>query len=416
MSFALPKYRKTTLQNGFEIYHAPLNEGSSVINIDLFYRVGSRNEVMGKSGIAHMLEHLNFKSTKTRPAGEFDRIVKGFGGINNASTGFDYTHYFIKCSRDNLEISLDLYADMMENLSLKDEEFQPERAVVLEERRWRTDNNPLGLLYFKLFNTAFTHHSYHWTPIGFYSDIENWSIDDIRAFHKSYYQPQNAFLMVTGDISGDGVSKLAKKYFENIKNRGEIPKIHAFEPEINSGERSATIYFDSEVQMLAIGYKIPPFNHADMPGLNALSELLSGGKSAILNRVLIEQKQLVNEIYAYPMDCIDDGLFIIIAVCNPGVKASAVKDEIEALIMPKSIKTGDLNRIKNSLKSDLAHTLSSASGTANLIGSYIARGDLGALESLQVATEMMSSKTILNCAKKYFKNENQTTIYLKGRV
>ena len=161
------KFNKTKLKNGLEIYHLPVNKGSNVISVDIFYKVGSRNETMGKSGIAHMLEHLNFKSTKNLKAGEFDRIVKSYGGVDNASTGFDYTHYFIKSSSPNLERSLGLFAELMENLSLKDREFQPERDVVHEERRWRTDNNPIGYLYFRLFNHAFIYHPYHWTPIGF---------------------------------------------------------------------------------------------------------------------------------------------------------------------------------------------------------------------------------------------------------
>lgn len=144
----IPNYTKKTLQNGFEIYHIPMSRGSGVISVDLFYKVGSRNETLGLSGIAHMLEHLNFKSTKTRKAGEFDRIVKAFGGINNASTGFDNTHYFIKCSSQNLSTALDLYADIMQNLTLDESEFATERNVVLEERLWRTDNSPSGLLFF----------------------------------------------------------------------------------------------------------------------------------------------------------------------------------------------------------------------------------------------------------------------------
>ena len=114
------KFNKTKLENGLEIYHVPVNPGSKVISVDVFYKVGSRNEVMGKSGIAHMLEHLNFKSTKNLRAGEFDEIVKGFGGVNNASTGFDYTHYFIKASNENLDKTLGLFAELMKNLSLKD--------------------------------------------------------------------------------------------------------------------------------------------------------------------------------------------------------------------------------------------------------------------------------------------------------
>ena len=215
----LPKFKKITLENEFEIYHTPLNLGSNVISIDLFYKVGSRNETMGKSGIAHMLEHLNFKSTKTRKAGEFDEIVKGFGGVNNASTGFDYTHYFIKCSNANLDKSLELYADIMENLALKDDEFQTERDVVLEERRWRTDNNPIGLMYFRLFNNAFIYHPYHWTPIGFFRDIENWNIEDIKAFWRTYYQPKNAFLMITGDCDEKTAFEYGIKHFSKIKNK-----------------------------------------------------------------------------------------------------------------------------------------------------------------------------------------------------
>ena len=144
----IPKYEKITLENGFEVYFAPVNEKSGVISVDLYYKVGSRDETLGKTGIAHMLEHMNFKSTKKHKAGEFDRIVKSFGGVDNASTGFDFTHYYIKCEKSNLDKSLELFSDMMENLALKKSEFEPERNVVAEERRWRTDNNPMGFLYF----------------------------------------------------------------------------------------------------------------------------------------------------------------------------------------------------------------------------------------------------------------------------
>jgi predicted Zn-dependent peptidase len=144
VSSALPKYHTKTLENGLQVVVIPMQNGSNVITTDIFYKVGSGDEIMGKSGIAHMLEHLNFKSTKNLKSGEFDTIVKGFGGVNNASTGFDYTQYYIKSSSDNLGKSLNLFAELMQNLNLKDEEFQPERDVVLEERRWRTDNNPTG--------------------------------------------------------------------------------------------------------------------------------------------------------------------------------------------------------------------------------------------------------------------------------
>jgi len=296
----LIKFNKFKLENGLEIYHVPVNPGSKVISVDVFYKVGSRNEVMGKSGIAHMLEHLNFKSTKNLRAGEFDEIVKGFGGVNNASTGFDYTHYFIKASNENLDKTLGLFAELMKNLSLKDKEFQPERDVVHEERRWRTDNNPMGYLYFRLYNHAFIYHPYHWTPIGFIKDIENWNISDIKEFHATFYQPKNAILMISGDIGKDEAFKIAKKNFNSIKNKRAIPKLHCKEPE-QDGARRAIVYKDSQTQMLAIAYKIPNFKHADQVGLNAISEYLATGKSSILQQQRIPFQPCCHLIRLFPL-------------------------------------------------------------------------------------------------------------------
>lgn len=415
MKAILPNFDKITLKNGLEIYHTPVNLGSGVISVDVYYKVGSRNEIMGKSGIAHMLEHLNFKSTKNLKAGEFDEIVKGFGGVNNASTGFDYTHYFVKCSSQNLDKTLGLYADIMSNLSLKDEEFQPERDVVLEERRWRTDNNPMGFLFFRLFNNAFIYHPYHWTPIGFYGDIENWEIDDIRNFHKTYYQPQNAFIMITGDCDKDSVFELARKHFENIKNSTNLPKFHYKEPEQN-GEKRVILHKDSEVEMLAIAYKTPNFKNKDQIALNAISSYLENGKSSILQQILVDEKNLVNNINVYNLDLIDDGLFIILAICNPGIDALEVESEILKIIENLKLNTIDaseLTKIKNRTKANFIYSLESATKVANLYGEYIAKGDINPLLSYQDDLENLNLDEIKRVAKEYFNKKSSTTIILR---
>ena len=411
----LLKYSKTKLKNGFEIYHIPLNKGSNVISVDLFYKVGSRNEIMGKSGIAHMLEHLNFKSTKNLKAGEFDKIVKGFGGDNNASTGFDYTHYFVRCSKRNLDKSLELYADIMANLSLKDKEFQPERNVVLEERLWRTDNSPTGFLYFTLFNAAFSYHPYHWTPIGFIEDIKNWTIEDIREFHSTFYQPKNAILLISGDIDKKSAFELGKKHFESIENSKDIPKIHCVEP-VQNGAKRVEIYKDSEVEMLAVAFKIPPFNHDDQVALGAISEYLSGGKSSVMHRILIDEKRLANQIYAYNMDNIDESLFIIIAICSPDVKAESVESEIIKIlenIKKDKIDEDEITKIRNSIKSDFIYSFSSASGAANLYGSFLARGDIKPLFELEDKIGNLKVEDLNEICKKYFTSKNSTTVILR---
>ncbi len=416
---SLLEYCERTLENGLKVVAIPMKNNSDVITTDIFYNVGSRNEIMGKSGIAHMLEHLNFKSTKNLKSGEFDTIVKGFGGVNNASTGFDYTHYYIKSSSKNLSKSLELYSDLMENLTLKDEEFQPERNVVSEERLWRTDNSPMGYLYFKLFNNTFIYHPYHWTPIGFMNDIKNWKIEDIRDFHSRFYTPSNAIVVVAGDIDKEEVFKKAKKYFSSIKNTKKSKKVedklYTVEPK-QDGAKRIIIHKDSQVEMLAINFHIPDYLHKDQVALSALSELLSSGKSSRLNELLIDDKQLVNTIYAYNMELKDPGVYMFLAVCNPGVDAKDVEKEIWNEI--NKIKSGDikqseLDKIKINTKADFIFALESSSSVASLYGSYLSRGDISPLMEYEKKIEKLKVSDIVDVVKKYLTIDNSTTMILK---
>jgi predicted Zn-dependent peptidase len=416
MASSLPKYETKTLENGLQIVVIPMHNESDVITTDVFYKVGSGNEVMGKSGIAHMLEHLNFKSTKNLKSGEFDEIVKGFGGVNNASTGFDYTHYFIKSSSKNLGKSLELFAELMENQKLTDEEFQPERKVVLEERRWRTDNSPIGYLYFRLFNNAFTYHPYHWTPIGFIDDIKNWTIADIKAFHDNFYQPSNAIIVVAGDINAKEVFENSKKYFAHIKSKEvRYPSAHQVEPE-QDGAKRINLKKESEVEMVAIAYKIPGFLDPDQTALSALSELLSSGKSSKLQKVLVDEKKMVNQIYAFNMETRDPSIFMFLAVGNHGVQAEDIEKELLAVI--KSIQEGDVTdedveKIKTNTKADFIYSLESSSNLANLYGSYLARGDINPLIHYEENINKLKKEDIIDVAKKYLVKHTSTTVILR---
>ncbi len=415
MASSLPKYYTKSLKNGLEVVVIPLHNESGVITTDIFYKVGSRNEVMGKSGIAHMLEHMNFKSTKNLQAGEFDKIVKRFGGVDNASTGFDYTHYFIKSASRNLDKSLSLFAEMMQNLSLKDEEFQPERKVVAEERRWRTDNNPIGYLYFRLFNNAYIYHPYHWTPIGFMNDILNWTIDDIREFHKIYYQPKNAIIVVAGDIEPQDVFKAVEKRFGKIENCCDIPKVHQVEPEPD-GPKRVVIHKESEVEMVAISFPIPNFQHEDQPALSALSELLSHGRSSRLVEELIDRKKLVNQLYAYNLEQKDPGIFLFLAVCNPGVSAEEVEkvlwEQIER-IKKEGVGEDELKKVKVNTRADFVYSMESSSSVADLFGAYLARGDIKPLLEYEENIEKLDTKRIEEVARRYLVKERSVTVILR---
>ena len=413
---SLPNYYTKNLDNGLQIVAIPMDNNTNVVSVDIFYKVGSRNEVMGKSGIAHMLEHLNFKSTKNLKAGEFDEIVKGFGGVNNAGTSFDYTHYYIKTSSKNTDKSLELFSELMQNLTLNDEEFQPERDVVAEERRWRTDNNPMGYLQFRVFNNTFIYHPYHWTPIGFMDDIKNWTIEDIKDFHSTYYQPQNAIVVVAGDIKKDDVFSYVEKHFKDIKNTKDIPSsIHTVEPK-QDGERRAIINKESNVQMLAMTYHIPNFEHEDQIALSALSQLLSSGKSSILQKVLVDEKRLANSVYAYNMELKDPGVFMFMAVANENVDALKIEKEILDIIskiQKGEIKEKELDKLKINTKADFIYSLESSSDVASLFGTYLVRDNIKPLLEYEANLEKLKVEDIVNVAKKYLVKENSTTLILK---
>jgi len=405
----LHKFYTHKLKNNLEVIAIPMNKGSNVITSNIFYKVGSRNETLGKTGIAHMLEHMNFKSTKNLKEGEFDKIVKSLGGVDNASTGFDYTHYYIKTSSTYLSKTFELFSEVMENLNLNDEEFARERKVVYEERLWRVDNNPIGYLYFRLFNNTYIYHPYHWTPIGFKEDILNWSIEDIREFHKTYYQPENAFLLVAGDIEPETVFNEAEKYFSHIKNKKRVPEIHQKEPPLD-GEKFIEIKRETQVDMVAIAYHIPDFTHEDQIALSAYSEILSGGKSGILREKLINKKGLVSEVYAYNMELKDPGVFLALAIINPGIDAKKVIKEIKNILINTKVTKKSLEKVKNQTKYDFLTQLESSSGVSNIYGDYFAKGDITPLIEYEERIKSLSVSDIERI-KDYF--DKSVTILLK---
>ena len=414
---ALPKYYTKTLENGLQIVVVSLNNQSNVIETNVFYKVGSRNEVMGKSGIAHMLEHLSFKSTKNLKAGEFDEIVKGFGGVNNASTSFDYTRYFIKSSTENLDKSLALFAELMSNLLLKEDEFLPERNVVAEERLWRTDNSPMGYLYFRFFNTAFVYHPYHWTPIGFMEDIQSWQIADIASFYHTYYQPQNAIILVSGDVNPNEVFESATKHFAPLKNTVPIPEVKTKEPR-QDGIRRSIVKKDSQVEFLAMGYKIPNFLSKDQVALSAIGDILSGGKSSILSKELVDKQQIASSVYAYNMELKDDGVFLIMATAKQGIKAESIEKEVYKVL--ENLKQGkitqeELEKVKINTRASFIYGLENASSVAGLFGSYLVRGDISPLLSYERDIIALSLDKIKEVANKYFVEDSLNVVILRDK-
>lgn len=403
-----------TLENGLRVFEIRTNLGSDVVSVDIFYDVGSKDEEYKKTGLAHMLEHLNFKSTKNHKAGEFDEIVKSFGGVNNASTSFDYTHYYTKCKSEFLDKSLELYADMMENLKFKNSEFLPEKDVVLEERFYRVENDPSGMLFFNMFNHAFINSPYHHTPIGFCEDIKNFNLKDIKEFHKKFYNPSNAIILITGDIKENEGINLVKKHFSNIKNKTILDNRIYRDDEAQIGEKVVFLNKKTQVEFLGMGFKIPEFNHIDQIALNGLEEYLSNGKNSIFYKELVQNKALANQIEVYNFSSKLPNLFFIFAICNDKVSALHLKNEIFK-ILNKDLEFNnlDLEKIKNNIKSDFIYSLDSASKIGSIYGSYLIKGDLEFLLNFEKNLANLSAKELKECSKKYLNQNNCTSIILK---
>ena len=416
MANSLPQHFTKTLNNGMQVVVIPMHNDSNVITTSIYYKVGSRNEILGQTGMAHMLEHLSFKSTKNLAAGDFDVIVKKGGGVNNAATGFDKTYYYIKTANKNLGKSLELFAELMHNLSLKDDEFQKERDVVAEERRLRTDNNPMGYLYFRIFNTHYTYHPYHWLPIGFMEDILSWKIEDIREFYENHYQPNNAILVVAGDIKPEDVFNNSQKIFGDLKNKRQIPIVKAIEPPNDGTKRVMLKKESNRVDTIAIAYSIPNFAHDDQVALGVISQILSGGKSSRFDSQLVNKKKLFNQISAYNMELKDPGVFLIMGLCSNGVDPQKAEKEILAeleKIKKDGITKAELDRAKINIKAEFIYSLESSSSVAGLFGDYYAMGDIDPLLHYEEKLDKITTEDIKDIANKYFDNSHSTTLILR---
>jgi predicted Zn-dependent peptidase len=304
----------------------------------------------------------------------------------------------------------------MENLNLKDEEFQVERNVVAEERRVRTDNPPIGYLYFRLFNTHYVAHPYHWTPIGFMNDIQTWTIEDIKKFHEVYYQPNNAILIVTGDVDEKEVFKIAKEKFGNIKNKHAVPSIHPVEPKRDGSIRQIITKDNNSVDTIAIAYPIPNYEHEDQVVLSAISEILSGGKSSRLYSEIVDKKQMANQLYAYNMELTDDGIFLFMGMANPHVKIEDLEDAIHKEI--EKLKTGkvsqeELDKIIIGTKADFIYSLEDSASVNSLFGSYFVRGNLKPLLSYEENLAKITPEMVRKIANKYFNDDLATTLILR---
>jgi zinc protease len=349
---SLAQVHETKLTNGMKVLVKEDHRAPVVVS-QVWYKVGSSYENLGITGVSHVLEHMMFKGTAKYASGEFSRIIAENGGSENAFTGRDYTAYFQQLEKSRLPISMQLEADRMRNLTLPAEEFNKELAVVMEERRLRTDDNPRALTQEKFYATAFISSPYHNPIIGWMNDLQNLSVEDLGVWYRRWYAPNNATLVIVGDVDAQAVFELAEQYFGKLA-ASELKPLKPRREVLQSGMRKITVKAPAELPYLMMGYKVPVLNTASEQwepyALEMLAGILGGSNSARFPRELVREQQIaVGVNIGYDLFARQEDLLVIEATPAQGHEIEEVKQAIEVQIerlKTELVNEDELARIK----------------------------------------------------------------------
>ena len=378
-----------------------------------WYDVGSRDEETGKTGLAHLFEHMMFKGTRTVADGEFDRILDEAGAEGqNAYTTQDHTTYIEELPKERLELIMKLESDRMRNLVVNDRSFATERDVVQNERRYRNENSPEGMMYQELYGIAFTRHPYHWPVIGYAEDLARMSAADARAFYEAHYAPNRAVIVVSGDVRAGEVRDLVQKYYGDFPRIDQPSALRETEPEQRSPRRK-TMRLNVQVEKLLMAFPIPAIGAGDVPALDVIQTLLSGGRSSRLRKALVESG-IATDAYGYAADARDPSLFILGASMQDGKKANLAEKvilrELERL-STEEVPQIELDRARNILAFDFYGGLDSNSEIARFLGHYESQAG-GVEKGLELHQRRLSvtPQQVREVATKYFQARSRSVI------
>ena len=408
------RVREATLENGLKVLVLPVTK-APVVTLQVWYRVGSRNEKLGTTGLSHLLEHLMFKETDKLKPEEFSKIIQANGGELNAFTTADYTTYFETLSADRLPLALELEADRMSHLKLREETTEPEKRVVMEERRLRSVDNPWGALYEAMSAAAFQAHPYMWPVIGWMHDIQASTLADIRAHYETYYRPNNAIVVVVGNVEPDVTIEQVRKAFAGAAaGQPPAPVTEVEPPQV--GERRVIVKKEANLPALVWAYKVPNVKNPDSFALEVLSTILSDGESSRLYRSLVVEKRLLLDINAdNPLLSLDPNLFTISGQLLPDKKVeeveAALAKEIEA-VTSGAISERDLTKAKNQIEAQFVFAQDSNFYQAMLLARFELIGDWRGLDGYLPAIRRVTGKDLQRVARQYLVSDFRTAAIL----
>ncbi|HVG12184.1 MAG TPA: pitrilysin family protein [Flavisolibacter sp.] len=407
-----------TLKNGMKFL---VLEDNSIPNANmyLFYKVGSRNEHPGITGLSHFFEHMMFNGAKKFGPKMFDQVMEYNGGSNNAYTTNDVTVYTNWFPASATEVIFDLEADRIGTLSIDSAMVESERGVVLSERSTGLENSPWRLLIENIDATAFQEGPYHWPVIGYEQDIKNWTKSDLEYYFKTYYASNNCVVVVSGNVTFNGIKAMAEKYLEPIPAQPAPKPVHLLEPP-QLGERRITVQKEVASPYFGVAFHVPQAGHKDYFALDILSSILSSGKSSRLYAALVDKKQLASSVFTNFGATFDASLFGIYAATNKGKNVEdlekAVYEELEK-VKKDGITAAELQKVKNQKLIEFYNQVETINGKSNNIGTYeVFFGDYRKMFDAPASYNKVTVDDIKRVANEYIKKSSRTVGVLKTNV
>src|SRR5580692_9009630 len=403
-----------TLKNGMKVL-VQTDHNTPNIALYIFYRIGSRNERPGTTGISHFFEHMMFNGAKKYGPGELDKVMEANGGSNNAYTTRDVTVYQDWFPRSALPLIFDIESDRIRDLSFDPAKIKSEREVVASERRLSVDNENAGLLDEQLWATSFIAHPYQWPVVGWMSDIEHWTIADLKHHFEMGYSPSNATMVVVGDVTPEEVFALCEKYLESIPSHAPPPPVTTLEPE-QIGERRLVVHKAAELPLLMIAYHIPQSNNPDFYALNILRTILFQGESSRMYQRLVDKDQIALSVDSNVNSAFDPTVVQISAQpkekVDPQLCEKAIYEELER-VKTAPVNGQELEKAKNIRLAEFYRQVRTISGRANTIGTYeVFFGDYSKLFDVAKNYNAVTKEDVQRVAKKYLGANNRTVATL----
>ena len=409
------RVQRWTLGNGLRVLTL-VDKTAPVISYQTWFRVGSRHETKGKTGLAHFFEHLMFNETENLPKGEFDRRLETAGGETNAATWVDWTYYHENVPASELGLAISLEAERMAHLVLREPQVASEREVVANERRYRVDDDVEGATNERLYATAFTRHPYHWPTIGWMQDIERYTPEDCVAFYRTFYAPNNATVVIAGDLDPASALAAVSEHYGKIDAAALPSERKVREPE-QTRERRLKMEWPTPTEKLQLGYRGPAFGEYRHTVLTVANELLFGGRSSRLYRALVSEGEIAAEARGSISPFQHPGLYEIWVSTRPGRTAKEALRVLEselARLGRERVSDEELDKAKNRLELGFLEALETAHGKADQIGFYdTVLGDPSLVFSRLAELRRVTADEIRDAVRTTFRRQARTTIVVE---